>query len=77
MTFKANTVGVSTFQLAVNSLGNALGDSLEPVLQPLPTAFITVQNGTSTIPEPATSLLMMSGLGAWYWRRKFLGLTQS
>lgn len=69
MTFKANTVGVSTFQLAVNSLGNALGDSLEPA-QPLPTAAITVQDQTTPVPEPATSSLLLAGLLAWYGRRK-------
>jgi hypothetical protein len=71
MTFQANTVGVSTVSLAVNSLGDALGDSLEPALQPLPTAVITVQNETTTIPEPSSGLLILAGLWTWYWRRKW------
>lgn len=70
MTFKANTVGVNTFQLTVNSLGDALGDSLEPALQPLPTAVVTVQNGTITVPEPSSGLLILAGLWTLYWRRK-------
>ena len=71
MMFQANTVGVSTVSLAVNSLGDALGNSLEPTLQPLPTAVITVQNETTTVPEPSSGLLLLAGLWAWYWRRKW------
>lgn len=67
MTFQANAVGVSTVSLAVNSLGDALGDPLEPTLQ---TAVITVQNGTITVPEPSSSLLILAGLWTLYWRRK-------
>ncbi|HPF58612.1 MAG TPA: PEP-CTERM sorting domain-containing protein [Candidatus Competibacteraceae bacterium] len=70
ITFNALTVGVSTFEITVNSLGDALGDSLEPMLQQPIRTDITVQRGSPTIPEPSSGLLIIAGLLGWYWKGK-------
>lgn len=68
ITFKANTPGIGLFTLGVNILGDALGDSLQSTLEPLSTVTMTVQSLPTPIPEPASGLLVLTGL--WALRRR-------